>query len=83
MKSFRWNAWNQENATKHGVSQAEAERIVKHPSRGYPRKHGGGKWIVIGRGQGGRLVEVIYVVDPDDILFIIHAMPLTTRRRRS
>jgi len=27
-------------------------------------------------------VQVVNVVDPDDTLFIIHALPLTTRRRR-
>jgi hypothetical protein len=41
-----------------------------------------GKWQVVGRGQGDRFVQVVYTVDPDDTLFIIHAMPLTTRRRR-
>jgi len=45
-------------------------------------QNGKGKWLVIGRGQGDRFLEVVYLVDPDDTLFIIHAMPLTTRRRR-
>jgi hypothetical protein len=38
---------------------------------------------VVGRGVGDRFLQVVYVVDPDERLFIIHAMPLTTRRRRS
>jgi hypothetical protein len=37
---------------------------------------------VIGRGIGGRLIEVVYVLDEDGTAFVIHAMPLTTRRRR-
>ncbi len=50
----------------------------------FPQKDSGGrgKWRVIGRGQGDRLVEVVYIIDPDDAIFIIHAMPLISRRRR-
>jgi hypothetical protein len=40
------------------------------------------KWLVIGRGIGGRLIRVIYLLDDDQTVFVIHAMPLTTRRRR-
>jgi hypothetical protein len=40
--------------------------------------------LVVGRGQGGRFIEVIFVLDPPPWIFfyVIHAMPLTTRRRR-
>jgi hypothetical protein len=37
---------------------------------------------VHGRGQGDRWVQVVYLIDPDGTIFVIHAMPLTTRRRR-
>jgi len=40
------------------------------------------KWLVIGRGTGDRIVKVIYLLDGDKAAFVIHAMPLTTRRRR-
>jgi hypothetical protein len=40
------------------------------------------KWLVIGRAMGGRVIEVIYLVDEDGTAFVIHAMPLSTRRRR-
>ena len=79
---FRWIEWNIEKAAKHGVAVGEAERVVRSAVRPYPRRIGQGKWQVIGRGQGDRWVQVIYVVDPDDTLFVIHAMPLTSRRRR-
>jgi uncharacterized DUF497 family protein len=79
---FRWNEWNLEHVTRHGVSPAEAERIVDNPSCGWPRRIGGEKVMIQGRGQGGRIVQVIYLVDNDGSIFIIHAMPLTTRRRR-
>jgi hypothetical protein len=35
-----------------------------------------------GRGKGNRMVQVAYILDPDGTIFVIHAMPLTTRRRR-
>jgi uncharacterized DUF497 family protein len=79
---FRWNDWNREKLEKHGVSIAEAERVVNDARRPYPQHEGNGKWRVIGRGQGHRPIQIFYVVDTDKTIFIIHAMPLTTRRRR-
>ena len=80
---FRWIDWNQEHATKHGCSIQEIESTVVGAGRGFPRKVGLGKWQIIGRGMGGRMIEVIYVLDDDGTVFVIHAMPLTTRRKRS
>lgn len=81
---FRWIEWNLEHATKHGCSIEEIESVVLRPPRGFPRNHGHGKILVQGRGIGGRVIEVIYVLDDDGkTAFVIHAMPLTTRRRRS
>lgn len=80
---FRWNEWNLDHAAKHGVSPAEAEGVVRNARKPYPRGIGNDKWIVEGRGQGGRFVRVIFLIDDDDAIYIIHAMPLTTRRRRS
>jgi uncharacterized DUF497 family protein len=77
---FRWNQWNVEHATKHGVSIAEIESVVCGASRPYPKKLGDGKWIVVGRGNGGRFIEVIFVLDADKSHYVIHAMPVTPRR---
>ena len=71
-----------EHATRHGVSIAEAEYVVRRARRPFPRYMGNGKWAVEGRGQGDRMVLVLYIVDPQDTLYVIHASPLTTRRRR-
>jgi hypothetical protein len=59
------------------------ESVVRNAGRGFPRYAGDDKWLVYGRGTGGPMVEVIYIVDPDETLFVIHAMPVTLRRRRS
>ena len=81
-KLFRWIEWNVEHATKHGCSIEEIESVVQSARRRFPRKIDRSKWLVIGRGAGGRFVEVIFLLDPDATVFVIHAMPLTTRRRR-
>jgi hypothetical protein len=31
---------------------------------------------------GGRFIQVIYIVDPDGTLYIIHARPLTPNEKR-
>ena len=80
---FRWNAWNLEHATKHGCKIPEIESVVRHARRPWPCRIGDEKWMVEGRGQGGRMVRIVYLIDPPpDTVFVIHAMPLTTRRRR-
>jgi uncharacterized DUF497 family protein len=84
MIEFRWNAWNLDHATAHGVSTAEAVRVILNAARPYPRKHDGGKWIVKGRGNSGRMVQVIFVYDDDErqIVYVIHAMPVHGHRRK-
>jgi uncharacterized DUF497 family protein len=79
---FRWNEWNVAKVEKHGVTVGEAEYVVRNARRPYPRRIGDEKWQVVGRGHGDRFLQVIYVIDADGTLFIIHAMPLSTRRRR-
>ena len=59
MKDFRWNDWNLDKVAKHGVSAEEAEWVVRNARRPFPQYRGDGKWIVIGRGQGDRLIEVL------------------------
>jgi hypothetical protein len=81
---FRWNDWNRENATKHGCAIDEIESVVRRGGRGFPRFIGDGKFLVCGRGIGDRMIEVIYIRDPAPAvtIYVIHAMPLTLRRRR-
>lgn len=81
---FRWNETNREHATAHGCSIAEIEHLLLNIPHGFPRRIDRHKRLVIGRGQGGRMIRVIYLLDPppDAAYYVIHAMPLTTRRRR-
>ncbi|MGO8745340.1 MAG: hypothetical protein ACLQNE_05070 [Thermoguttaceae bacterium] len=79
---FRWNEWNVEHIAEHGVSPVEAERVVEAARRPYPLARPDDKWLVIGRGSGGRWLQVVYVLSPEDTVFVIHARPLTDREKR-
>ena len=79
---FLWIEWNREHATAHGCSIAEIEAVVRNVGHGKTRDIGNGKYIVEGQGQGGRMIRVIFLKDLEGTLFVIHAMSLTTRRRR-
>jgi len=77
---FRWNEWNIEHIGKHGVSPEEAEFVVSKARRPYPKAREDDKWLVVGR--GGRWLQVVFIFDPDDVVFVIHARPLTDREKR-
>ncbi len=79
---FRWNEWNVEHIAGHGVSPEEAEHVVESARRPYPLARPDDKWLVIGGGHGGRWLQVVYIFDPDDRVFVIHARPLTDREKR-
>src|SRR2546421_6489303 len=40
------------------------------------------KLIVKGQGIGGRFLQVIYLLDPDRTVFVIHARPINERIRK-
>ena len=79
---FRWNAWNVEHIAEHGVSPEEAESVVKRARRPYPDARPDGKRFVIGRGYGGRWLQVVYIYDPEDVVYVIHARPLREDEKR-
>jgi uncharacterized DUF497 family protein len=80
---FRWNDWNIEHVLKHGISLNEAEDVVRQSARPFPRYLEDGKWLVWGRGQGGRFVQVIFVLDDTADIYVIHARLLTEREKRA
>lgn len=59
-----------------------AEAVVRSAKDPYPRYREDEKWLVWGRGRRGRLVQVVFVLDPDDSIFIIHARLLTDSEAR-
>ena len=78
---FRWNQWNIEHLAKHGVEPEEAEEVVENAERPYPRRIPDDKLLVWGPGRGGRLLQVIFVVDDDGTAFVIHGRELTNREK--
>jgi len=56
--------------------------VVNNARRPYPKPVGNEKWLVIGPTAAGRVIQVIYLVDHDGAIFVIHARPLTPKERR-
>lgn len=79
---FRWIEWNEDHIQRHGVSPEEAEVVVERAKTPFPRMIEDDKRLVWGRGRGGRFLQVIFVLDDDGTVFIIHARPLTEREKQ-
>jgi uncharacterized DUF497 family protein len=69
-------------AAKHGLAPEDAEHVVENAAPPYPLWRSDDKWLVWGRGTGGRPLQVVFVIDPDDSIYVIHARPLTEREKR-
>ena len=78
---FRWNQWNIEHLAGRGVDPNEVEEVVRNARAPYPRRIGEDKWLVWGPGRGGRLLQVIFVMDEDGTALVIHGRELTRRER--
>jgi uncharacterized DUF497 family protein len=79
---FRWIPWNVGKVEGHKLTVGEVEYAVNSARRPFPKPIGNEKWLVIGPTNSGRPIQVIYLVDDDEALFIIHARPLTHQERR-
>jgi len=79
---FRWNEWNIEHVERHGVTPEVAEEVIQTAASPYPRKVGDDKMLVWGASEEGRLLQVIFVLDEDGSIYVLHARPLSERERR-
>jgi len=80
--AFRWIEWNVEHIATHGVTPEEAEYVVDHARPPWPQIGDEGKRLIWGPTAAGRLLRVVYVLDPDGAAFVIHAMELTGPDKR-
>ena len=64
------------------MTPEEAEHVVEHAVNPYPQHRGDDKFLVWGPTAAGRLVQVVFLLDEDDTVFIIHARPLTDKEKR-
>jgi uncharacterized DUF497 family protein len=78
---FRWIDWNRDHIADHGVDSDEAEMVIRNAKPPFPQQIGDDKLFVVGRGSGGRFLQVIYIIDPVDTAFVIHARPLNDREK--
>ncbi|MFL5243101.1 MAG: hypothetical protein ACJ8FY_13415 [Gemmataceae bacterium] len=76
---FRWIDWNIEHLAQHGVDPVEAESVVTKARAPFPQGRSDGKYVVWGPGRGGRLIQIVYVIDEVGDLFVIHGRPLGQR----
>ena len=79
---FRWNDWNIEHIAQHGISPPQAEHVVILAKSPWPSYEGDGRWLVRGQDANGLYLQVVYLVDPAETLYVIHARPLTDREKR-
>jgi hypothetical protein len=81
MVDFRWNQWNIAHLAGHQVDPEEAEEVVRQARSPYPKRIGEDKLLVWGPGRGGRLLQVVFVMDDDGTAFVIHGRELSTREK--
>jgi hypothetical protein len=79
---FRWNQWNQDHIAQHGVVPNEAQYVVEHPARGFPRYDGAGKYRAWGQTAAGRYLQVIYIFSPAGVVYVVHSRNLTEPEKR-
>jgi uncharacterized DUF497 family protein len=77
MHEFRWNSHNLDHIDEHGVESADAEFVVNHPARGFPRREADNKFRVWGQTIDGTYLQVVYIFDPPGVVYVIHSRPLT------
>ena len=82
MAEFRWNEWNVEHIARHGVRPDEAEEVVVDARTPYPLERPDDKWLAWGPTRGGRILQVVFVLDPDFTIYVIHARTLTPREKQ-
>lgn len=82
MYEFRWNRWNAEHIADHGITPTQAEHVVNHPGRGFPRYVGDDRFLAVGQDREGLYMQVIYIFSPPGVVFVIHARPLTEPEKR-
>ncbi len=67
---------------EHGVSVESAEFLVRHALGPFPEYRGDGKWVVVGQDRYGHYLQVIFIFDPKDVVYVIHARPLKESEKK-
>jgi uncharacterized DUF497 family protein len=79
---FRWNAWNRAKVADHNLTPEETEFAVTHARRPWPHITGERKRLVWGQTASGDYLQVVYVLEEDKSVFVVHARPLRDHEKR-
>lgn len=79
---FRWNAWNEEHLANHAVNPEEAEEVVLGARAPFPLIQAEEKYLVWGPTAEGRLLQIVFVIDRDSSVFVIHGRPLAEAEKK-
>jgi uncharacterized DUF497 family protein len=64
------------------VDPSETEEVIAAARAPFPFIQADEKYIVWGATENGRLLQVVFVIDPDDSIFVIHARDLTGKEKK-
>jgi uncharacterized DUF497 family protein len=76
---FRWINWNVEHVGRHNVSMEEAEYVVRNNQASGVENR---KFFVTGKTREGRWIQVVYIFDPINVVFVIHSRDLSDREKK-
>jgi uncharacterized protein len=79
---FRWNDWNEEYLANHSVNPTEAEEVILGACAPFPLVQSDEKYLVWGPTEEGRLLQIVFVIDPDRSVFVIQDRPLTESEKK-
>jgi adenylosuccinate synthase len=60
----------------------EPEYVLNYARLPYPTYRGDGKWLVVGQTLAGRYMQVVFIFDLDQVVYVIHARPITQAEKR-
>ena len=79
---FQWKDWNEGHVSEHAVDPREAEEVVREARPPYPLASTDDKFLVWGPTAEGRFLQVVFLVDGEDSVFVVHARPLTEKEKK-
>ena len=79
---LRWAEWNMGRIAAYGVDPNEAEETFENVRSPFPRRIEDDKCLAWGPTSAGRLIQVIFVLDEDGTVFVIHARDLSASEKR-
>jgi uncharacterized DUF497 family protein len=79
--ALRWDDWNRQHLEKHGITPAQAERVVQGTS--YLQESYKGRLLVVGPEDSGRVLAVAIGLVPgtENVWYVFSARPASRKER--